>query len=99
MQSMWHRWFGGVFRIASAVPVYLAVFAIRLYQFSIRPLLSGSCKFIPSCSEYGVESLLQHGFFRGVMLTVRRVARCHPFSVGGIDPVPHECPPRHSVEE
>ena len=66
----------------------IAVFLIRCYQAMIRPHLIGSCKFYPSCSEYGIEALQVHGICRGVILTVRRICRCHPFSAGGFDPVP-----------
>lgn len=67
-----------------AVPVGL----IRCYQAVVRPLLIGTCKFCPSCSEYAIEALRTHGLARGTWLAARRVARCHPFSAGGIDPVP-----------
>ena len=67
---------------------FLAVFAIRCYQALIRPFLIGHCKFCPSCSEFAIEALHTHGLLRGGMLALRRLIRCHPFSVGGIDPVP-----------
>ena len=65
-----------------------AVFLIRCYQAMVRPFLIGTCKFHPSCSEYAVEALYTHGPRRGLILAVRRLTRCHPFSPGGIDPVP-----------
>ena len=68
-----------------------AILAVRLYQVTLRPLLIGGCKFCPSCSEYAMEALRRHGLIHGSRLGVRRVLRCHPFSPGGIDPVP---PPR-----
>ncbi len=68
--------------------LFLAVISIRFYQFSIRPLLLGSCKFCPTCSEYAIDALHVHGLRSGVILAVRRFLRCHPFSPGGIDPVP-----------
>ncbi|MCL2330907.1 MAG: membrane protein insertion efficiency factor YidD [Phycisphaerae bacterium] len=61
---------------------------IRAYQFGIRPLLIGTCKFVPSCSEYFLEAVHEWGVVRGSWLGVRRIARCHPFGRGGIDPVP-----------
>ncbi|UCC31359.1 MAG: membrane protein insertion efficiency factor YidD [Phycisphaerales bacterium] len=73
--------------------VFVLVFTIRCYQASLRPLLFGSCKFCPTCSEYAIEALQTHGLGRGLALAVRRLARCHPFSPGGIDPVPD---PTHS---
>jgi hypothetical protein len=77
---------------ASAVLVFLGVVVIRLYQGLLRPLLIGHCKFHPTCSEYAVEALHAHGPLRGGWLALRRVARCHPFGPGGLDPVPP--PPR-----
>jgi putative membrane protein insertion efficiency factor len=66
------------------------ILGVRAYQFGIRPLLIGRCKFCPSCSEYCIESIERHGPLRGGWLGLRRLLRCHPFSTGGIDPVPAE---------
>ena len=66
----------------------LLVSLLRCYQGMIRPHLIGSCKFCPSCSDYAIEALHTHGPWRGSVLAARRLARCHPFSRGGIDPVP-----------
>ena len=66
----------------------LAVLLVRCYQAMIRPHLLGACKFHPTCSEYGIEALHSHGFLRGTTLTIRRIARCVPFTAGGFDPVP-----------
>jgi len=64
------------------------VFLVRFYQGFIRLHLIGSCKFCPSCSEYAIEALQVHGVRRGCTLALSRLGRCHPFSRGGIDPVP-----------
>ena len=61
---------------------------VRAYQVALRPLLVGGCKFCPSCSEYAVEAISRHGPLRGGWLSLRRICRCHPWSRGGIDPVP-----------
>jgi putative membrane protein insertion efficiency factor len=66
----------------------LALGLIRLYQLVISPLLPPACRFIPTCSAYGHEAIQRHGFWRGSWLAARRLARCHPFSPGGYDPVP-----------
>lgn len=58
------------------------------YRVAIRPHLLGSCKFCPTCSEYAIEALHTFGAIRGGWLMLRRIARCHPFSRGGLDPVP-----------
>lgn len=62
--------------------------AVRLYQLLVSPLLGPRCRFHPSCSSYAVLALRRHGAARGGWLTARRLARCHPFCEGGIDPVP-----------
>ena len=63
-------------------------FAIRVYQLSVGILLRGACRFVPSCSRYSGEAIRRHGATRGLWLTVSRIARCHPFHPGGVDPVP-----------
>ena len=69
---------------ASAVLVRV----IRLYQRFISPAVPRHCRFEPTCSAYAVEAISAHGPWRGLWLALRRVARCHPFSPGGLDPVP-----------
>jgi uncharacterized protein len=68
--------------------VRLALAAIRGYQILIRPLLTGSCRYLPTCSEYAAEAILTHGALRGGWLGLKRVLRCHPFGGAGLDPVP-----------
>jgi putative membrane protein insertion efficiency factor len=65
-----------------------ALALIRLYQLFISPVMLSSCRFAPSCSQYTYEAIAQHGFFRGVWLGVKRLARCHPWHQCGYDPVP-----------
>jgi putative membrane protein insertion efficiency factor len=67
---------------------YVLVFLITLYQKLVSPLLPPSCRYTPTCSQYAREALLKHGVFRGLLLAVRRLLRCHPFRAGGYDPVP-----------
>ena len=62
--------------------------AVHGYQRFVSPLLGPRCRFAPSCSAYAAQALAEHGALRGSWLTVRRVARCHPFHAGGHDPVP-----------
>lgn len=61
---------------------------IRLYQWILSPLLGPKCRFTPTCSHYGVEALKKYGPLKGLWLTARRVARCHPWGGSGYDPVP-----------
>lgn len=61
---------------------------IRVYQFTLRPLLGANCRFAPSCSEYAAEAIARHGAWKGAGLALRRILRCHPYHPGGYDPVP-----------
>lgn len=61
---------------------------IRSYQYLISPFIGPTCRFYPSCSAYAEEALKSHGVARGLWLSTKRLARCHPFSAGGVDPVP-----------
>lgn len=83
-----------VLTILRRVPALFIESLIRGYQVMISPLLIGTCKFCPTCSEYCASAVRQWGVFRGGWLGLRRILRCHPFGPGGIDPVP-ERPPEH----
>jgi hypothetical protein len=72
----------------AAVPQFLLILGVRLYQVALSPLLGGSCRYFPSCSAYAIEALERHGAMRGSWLAIRRIGRCHPFRPGGYDPVP-----------
>ena len=65
-----------------------AVSLIRIYQAVISPSLPPACRFWPTCSAYAAEAMVRHGTIRGVILSVGRLARCHPWHPGGYDPVP-----------
>jgi putative membrane protein insertion efficiency factor len=66
----------------------LALAAIRGYQLLIRPLLTGSCRYLPTCSEYAAEAVITYGALRGGWMGLKRVLRCHPWGGAGLDPVP-----------
>ena len=70
----------------------VALFAIRGYKLMLSPLFAGSCRFLPSCSDYARDAIVQHGLVRGTWLAVRRLGRCHPFGASGYDPVPGRTP-------
>ena len=61
---------------------------VRLYQWTLSPLLGRQCRFSPTCSHYAIDALRENGAFRGIWMTARRLARCHPLCRGGYDPVP-----------
>ena len=58
------------------------------YRVLVSPLLPRACRFYPSCSQFALEALSEHGAVSGTRLTVSRIARCHPWNPGGYDPVP-----------
>src|SRR3954454_14847613 len=67
---------------------YVATLLIRIYQWTVSPLLGPTCRFHPSCSNYALEAINRFGMLRGGWLTVKRLGRCHPWHPGGFDPVP-----------
>lgn len=61
---------------------------VKLYQLTLSPIVGGQCRFRPTCSQFAIEALREHGPFRGGRMAFGRLLRCHPFSKGGYDPVP-----------
>jgi putative membrane protein insertion efficiency factor len=61
---------------------------IRIYQYTLSPLLGPACRFSPSCSQYGIEAFKKHGPLKGFVLTAKRISKCHPWGGHGHDPVP-----------
>ncbi len=72
---------------------------IKVYQYTLSPMLGQRCKYYPSCSNYAIGALREHGAIRGTGLAAWRLLRCNPFSNGGYDPVPsrhRDCEHDHS---
>lgn len=61
---------------------------IRLYQVAISPFIGPRCRYIPTCSQYAIESLKSYGAVHGTWLATKRICRCHPWGGSGYDPVP-----------
>ena len=68
--------------------VRAALRVLRFYKLLISPLFTGSCRYLPSCSDYTAEAIERHGVAAGMALGVHRLCRCHPFGGSGLDPVP-----------
>ena len=73
--------------------VRIGLILVRSYQLLLSPFAGGACRFEPSCSAYALQAISEHGGARGLLLAVRRVARCHPFARSGYDPVPSHADP------
>jgi uncharacterized protein len=69
---------------------FVFVALVKVYQFTLSPLLGRQCRFSPTCSWYALEAIRTHGGIRGGWMAAKRLARCHPFAKGGYDPVPVE---------
>lgn len=67
---------------------HLIVALLRAYRLVLSPLYGPTCRYYPSCSAYALEAVQVHGAARGGWLAARRLARCHPWTPGGVDPVP-----------
>lgn len=79
---------------------HLLTAGVRLYQVAISPVLTGvfapmgfGCRYQPTCSQYAIVAVREHGACRGSLLAGRRLCRCHPWAGFGFDPVP----PRHAA--
>lgn len=66
----------------------ILVFFVRIYQYTISPLLGANCRYTPTCSGYAVEALQVHGPIKGSYLSIKRILSCHPWGGHGYDPVP-----------
>lgn len=61
---------------------------IQLYRYAISPFFPSSCRYQPTCSGYALEAIQKHGPFKGFILALKRISRCHPWGGSGYDPVP-----------
>lgn len=60
---------------------------LRAYKWALSPLLPPACRYVPTCADYAMEAVDRYGVFRGSLMAMGRVLRCHPFVRGGYDPV------------
>lgn len=66
----------------------ILILPIKFYQGAISPMLPPACRYTPTCSRYAIEAITVHGPFKGLLLALRRIMRCHPWGGSGYDPVP-----------
>ena len=76
------------------VIIFLNICIIKFYQYFISPLLGNKCRYLPTCSEYYIESLKTHGLIKGSVMGIKRIFSCHPFKIlgggHGLDLVPNK---------
>lgn len=84
----------------NGLTVKIAKLLIYGYRIFISPILGSRavCRFYPSCSEYALQALSRHGLLKGILLSIFRLLRCHPWHPGGYDPVPESFQPSISGE-
>ena len=74
--------------------IFLNICIIKFYQYFISPLLGSRCRYLPTCSEYYIDSLRVHGLIKGSILGIKRIFSCHPFKIlgggDGLDVVPNK---------
>ena len=63
--------------------ISLNIYIIKFYQYFISPLLGNRCRYLPTCSEYYIESLKTHGLIKGSVMGIKRIFSCHPFKILG----------------
>jgi putative membrane protein insertion efficiency factor len=66
---------------------WVVIAALRIYKLCISPWLPSNCRFYPTCSEYMLQAVQKYGALRGIWMGIQRLAKCHPFHAGGVDPV------------
>ena len=87
-QSHAPKWLSAVVRFLWHLPRNILIIVLKLYRRVISPIYGQVCRFFPSCSAYALEAVTVHGAIKGSWFAARRVTRCHPWSAGGLDPVP-----------
>ena len=68
----------------------IIIFLIKTYQVTFSPILGTNCRFQPTCSQYMIEAITQHGIIKGLNLGIKRISKCHPLGPKGYDPVPEK---------
>ena len=68
----------------------IIIFLIKTYQVTLSPILGSNCRFQPTCSQFMVEAITQHGIIKGLNLGIKRISKCHPLGPKGYDPVPEK---------
>lgn len=71
-----------------SLPAGVMILLIRVYQFTLSPFIGRHCRYVPTCSNYGIEAIRKYGAIKGGWLTIKRIVSCNPWGGSGYDPVP-----------
>jgi len=82
--AIWHR----ISHHAHRGIIWLVLLPIYAYRYTLSLLIGRDCRFFPTCSQYAIEAISQHGVWSGGWMALRRIGRCHPWGGNGHDPVP-----------
>ena len=77
-----------IIKLLNKIVTNLLIFTIRLYQLTLSPFLKPNCRYLPSCSEYSIAALKEHGLIVGLFYSAKIIFSCHPFGGHGYDPEP-----------
>lgn len=77
-----------IFHLFSKGLAAIMIGLIKLYQWTLSPLIGRACRYTPTCSNYGLEAIRKYGPFKGGWLTIKRIISCNPWGGSGYDPVP-----------
>ena len=72
------------------LPAKFLILLIRIYQITLSPFIGRSCRYYPTCSNYGIEAIQKYGAIKGGWLTIKRILSCNPWGGSGYDPVPEK---------
>ena len=74
--------------MVNKIIIFPVLIIIKVYQLTLSPIFGRNCRFLPTCSEYAIESLKSYGLIKGIILSVKRIGKCHPLGSHGYDPIP-----------
>jgi len=81
-----NAWGRKIVRTVMRIPSWLLIGLVRIYQWTLSPLVGRQCRFYPTCSNYFIGAVRKYGAVRGTVRGIWRICRCHPFHPGGYDP-------------
>lgn len=77
------------------IPKFIVLMFIHFYKACISPMFPGCCRYRPTCSEYALQAIQKFGLCKGIILTIKRLSRCHPWGGKGYDPIPEKFEFKH----